>query len=141
MRTTDGKLSGFKGICKKWNLCANFCWCKFGLLRPKGEQSVPSLLPFWGLEGENVLWQKTCPKVPVYDRGKGGDQKLFRQWQWRWLWQVRFSLFELKHWALSLLMVDKFSADGQCVNCAVTEMEIHHGLAVDKIRSRRRPGC
>ena len=39
MRITNGKLSGFKGMCKEWNLCANFCLCKFCLLRPKGKQS------------------------------------------------------------------------------------------------------
>ena len=60
--------------CKSWN-------SKFH--QNKNHLSVPSILPFWGLEGENVLWQKTCPKVPVYDRGEGGDQKLFMQWQWR----------------------------------------------------------
>ena len=34
------------------------------------------------------------------------------------------------------ISIKKSSADGQCINCAVTEMEIRHGLAIDKIRVR-----
>jgi len=28
------------------------------------------------------------------------------------------------------------NADGQCIRCAVTEMEIRHGIAIDKIRAK-----